>query len=162
MSRLISNLDSLDIKGLLKSLTGLDFLHNNNGPQNALFTLKAQGIEHLQNPCLEWCTKNNSGILLITEPITRFSFWQLPEDMGIENMHLEDIEHQIVEDFTSYIESVEQAAYVASSRYGITIKMERSNEPRLFIYLGSQKVEDDFITAVSVLDDLLPQLMATA
>lgn len=162
MSREIPNMNSLDIKGLLKSLTGLDFLHDSNGPENALFTLKAQGIEHLDTPCLEWCVKSSSGILLITEPVTRFSFWQIPEDVGIGNIHLEDVEHQILEDFTGYLESIEQAAYVASSRYGITIKVERSSEPRLFVFVGNNKSEDDFISAVSVLDSLLPQLLATA
>lgn len=162
MPRIISQLNSFDFKSLLKSLTGIDFAHSNDGPQNALFTIRAQGIENIENPCLEWCVKSNTGILLITEPITRLSFWKLPDDISMGTLNRNEAERQIIEDFTYYLESIEQAAYVASSRYGISIKMDRSNDPRLFIFIGNHKSEDDFITAVSTIDNLLPQLLATA
>ncbi len=162
MTRTIAQMNSFDIKSLLKSLTGINFVYCSDGPDTAEFTLKAENINSIEIPCLEWCVKNKSGLLFITEPVTRRSYWQLPDDLGFGDMSREEAEKQIMDDFVYYLEQIEQTAYVASNQYGIRIRMERSNEPRLFVFIGNHKTDDDFVTAISALDQLLPQLPATA
>lgn len=163
MSKTIRDLTATDCKILLMTFTGYEFLYSTSGPENALFTLRAQGTDKVETPCLEWVTKSNSGILLISEPITRFDLWKIPDDIYTDNsLDRDEAERQIMDDFSAFIEDLEQAAYVASGKFGVNIKLEKSDNPRIYIFIGNSKTEEDLVGAIKAMDYLLPQLLATA
>ncbi len=157
----IRDMNSYDCKSLLKNLTGFDFLFSHEGPENAQFTLRAQEIENTETHQIEWVVKCHSGILIISEPITRLNFWNIPDDVNLESIDKHEVERHIMDDYSCFIEDLEQAVYAASGKYGVNVRLDKSEEPRVFIFLGNNKTDDDFINSVSMLDHLLPQLLAS-
>lgn len=162
MSKYIRDMISYDCRSLLKNLTGLDFIFSQSGPERAQFTLRAQGVDDMESHQIEWLVKCNSGILLISEPITKMDFWNIPEDMYTDTLDRHEAERQIREDYSCFIEDLEQAVYAASGKLGVNIKLDKSEEPRVFVFLGNNKTDDDLINSISAMDYLLPQLLATA
>lgn len=151
----ILSMNSYDFKYLLKHQSRLDFI-DTQGPDSAQFSLVAHDIENLENLCIQWCIKTNSGILLVSEPITRWDYYNFSQEVLSDP---DDLDKQILDEFKYYLESLEQAAYVASGRYNVNIKLEHGNEPRFYIFLNNSRSADDFINAIHAMDYLLPQLM---
>ncbi len=161
MSNCICDITVPEAKTMLMRLIGFDFLHSQVGPENAIFTLRAKGIDSLEGPLIEWIVKGNSGLLIISEPITLLDFWKLPDDIYIDRDR-EDAERQIMDDYLCFLEHLEQEAYISSSRCSLDIKVDRSNSPRIYTFLGNNRTDDDFVTAILAMDELLPRIMVTA
>ncbi len=156
MSSIIKDLKSPDIQSVLKELTGISFQYSPQRPQNSIFCLEACTGD-INSPHLQWAVKNNSGLLLMTDEITTSSFWRLPDDLlGFDR---EDAFRELQQEYDAYIENIENFLYEVNYNYDTTIKLDKSEEPRLYVYLSNHQTKNDLTNALYALEILLPQLV---
>jgi hypothetical protein len=162
MPQEVGELSSTDVRMILKRITGRDFTYSNERPEDSVFTLRDHNISYIESLSIEWCLKNPAGILLLSEPITRVSFWNLPEDIELADMARDEVLEEIADQYKHYLESLAQGVYLTNSKYGTKIKQEGDKEPRLVAFLGNHTPEQAFITTASAMYALLPRLQMSA
>lgn len=162
METSIGQITANEFLGMLKAITGFDFNFDRNIPEGAIYGLHALGISLQNNPQIEWIIKNRNGILIVSTPLTKQVYWQIPEDIQISDMERQQAEDQICNDYQYFLESIEQAVYITSERYAVNIKLEKGNEPRLYAFLSNSKSEDYLVNCITAINDLLPDLLLTA
>jgi len=162
MQQEVGNLSALDVRLHLKRITGHEFTYSNDRPEDAVFTLRDYNIKNIENLSIEWCLKNSHGILLISEPITRVGFWNLPDDIELADMIRDEALEELADQYNHYLESIAQGVYLTNSKYETKILMEGDREPRLVAFLSNHAPEEAFISTVSAMNSLLPRLQLSA
>lgn len=158
----VGNLNAVEIRHILKRITGQDFVYSSDKPDDAVFALRDHNITQIESLCLEWAVKSYAGILLISEPVTRRSFWNLPEDVEFGQMAMEDALNELQDQYNQFLQAIAQSVYVANGKYGTNIKVEGESEPRLIVFLNNHQSEEKLIATVAAMENLLPKLQMSA
>ena len=162
MPQEVGDLSSTEARLILKRITGQDFIYSNERPEDAVFALRDHNINYIESLAIEWCVRNRNGVLLISEPITRLSYWNLPEDIELGDLAKDEAMEELAGQYDQYLQAIAQGVYLANSKYGTKIQVEGEKEPRLIAFLDNHAAQQAFITTASVLYNLLPKLQMSA
>lgn len=148
----VKNLLQNDVKRILSFHTKNEFVFTSDKPPDAQYCLECLDVSTTRSLGIEYCLRNDDGLLLISEVLVDFDF----HDKDVNDPNMQAMLYEV----SSYLESVEHELYLANQKYHTNIKVSfRAGPARMHVLIPHPARQEEFTNAIQAILSTLSKLM---